>query len=98
MRFLFGPFLLFAGFFKILIVVLLIVFLVRILSHRHDRFDHGHWHGHHGHWDAGAQDPRRIAAMRYAAGKIDRAEFDRIMSALDASGPTPPTPPTPPAA
>jgi uncharacterized membrane protein len=95
MRFMlgFGPFLLFGWLFRFLVLVLIIWLLVRIFSHRHDHM--GHWHGHH-HWDATAEDPRRIAAARYAAGRIDRAEFDRITAALDATAPVPPASPAPP--
>ncbi|MDR3686170.1 MAG: hypothetical protein P4L93_04345 [Coriobacteriia bacterium] len=61
-------------------------------------YGYGHDHGHggpHGHagFDAPEMDPRRVAAWRYAAGKIDRTEFDRIMSGLDATAPAPPTAP-----
>lgn len=96
MRFMlgFGPFLFFGLFFRVLFLVLIIWLLVRIFSHRHDHM--GHWHGHR-QWDSMAGDPRRIAAARYAAGHIDRAEFDRITATLDASAPTPPAPPAPPA-
>jgi uncharacterized membrane protein len=91
----YGPLLLFGWFFRFLFLVLIIWLLVRILSHRHDHM--GYWHGHR-HWEAAAQDPRRIAAARYAAGQIDRADFDRITAALDAtaSTPAPPVPPVPP--
>ena len=93
MRFLFTPFLFFSGIFRVLLLVVVIVFIVRLVSHRHDHV--GHWHGH-GQWDAQVQDPARIAAMRYASGRIDRAEFDRIMTALGTPAPTPPAPAAPP--
>ena len=110
--FLFGPALLFFGLFKILLFVLLIMLIVRFVSH--GRGHHGYGYGHpghgygygHGHGFGPASavggpdsDPRRVAALRYAAGKIDRAEFDRIMSGLDAATPsTPPATPAPPTA
>jgi uncharacterized membrane protein len=95
MHLFFLPFLLMVGLFKILFVVAVIVLIVRLVSRRHyggPWVGHGQWAGHY--WAApDAQDPRRIAAMRYAAGRIDRAEFERIVGALDASEPgTPPTP------
>jgi uncharacterized membrane protein len=65
------------GLLKLLFFVLLIVVIVRLVSHAGR---HHAWHG-----DASGADPRRIAAWRYAAGKIDRAEFDRIVAALDAT-------------
>jgi uncharacterized membrane protein len=106
------PALFFFGLFRILLFVLVIALIVRLVSHghRHAEYAHGHGYGpgfgygwRHGHdFDTQSLDPRRIAAWRYAAGKIDRAEFDRIMGGLDASAtaPAPPTvPPTaPPAA
>jgi uncharacterized membrane protein len=110
--FLLAPVLLFFGFIKIMFFVLIIVFIVRLATHgrRHAEYAHGYGNGHgygyghgghhgHGGFDAQNMDPRRIAAWRYAAGKIDRAEFDRIVSGLDAaagaSAPTaPPSEPT----
>jgi uncharacterized membrane protein len=94
MRFFLWPFLLFAGLFKVLLLVAVVVLFVRLVSHRHAG---GYWHGR-GYWAPEAQDPRRIAAMRYAAGRIDRAEFDRILSALDASEQGTHTPPPAPPA
>ena len=96
------PALLFFGVFKILLFVLLIMLVVRFVSHghRHAAYAHGHGYGHrHDHgYDAQNFDPRRVAAWRYASGTIDRAEFDRIISGLDASTPTtPPSTPAPPA-
>jgi uncharacterized membrane protein len=79
---------LFFGLLRLLFFVLLIVLVVRLVSHAGRRHA---WHHHAyatgwGH-DAATADPRRIAAWRYAAGKIDRPEFDRIVAALDASEP-----------
>jgi hypothetical protein len=54
---------------------------------------HGH-HGHHGH----DMDPRRVAAYRYASGKIDRAEFEGIIAGLDAATPQAEATATPPVA
>jgi len=101
--FIFGPALLFFGLLKIALFVLLIVLIVRLVSHghRHPAYAHGGGHGYGRHDTQGA-DPRRVAAWRYAAGQIDRAEFDRITAGLDAaagSAPTtPPSTPTPPVA
>jgi hypothetical protein len=104
--FLFAPLLLLFGFIKIMFVVLLIVFIVRLATHgrRHGAYGYGYGYGHgHGHGPAGYHghgghdvtnmDPRRIAAWRFASGQIDRAEFDRIIGGLDASEPTAPTAP-----
>jgi uncharacterized membrane protein len=90
------PLLLFGGLFKILIIVAVVVLIVRLVSrHGHS----GYWHGHgHDHFSSTEQDPRRIAALRYAAGKIDRTEFDQIVSTLDASEAGVPTPPAAPTA
>ena len=96
----FGPAILFLGFFKLLFFVLIIWLIVRLVSHgsRHAAYAHGDpWHGYgHGPHVGFDGDPRRLAAMRYAAGKIDRAEFDRIMAGLDANSPSNP-PAAPPA-
>ena len=105
----FWPALLFGGLFKILLFVLLISLVVRLVGHGHWRSAYAHPHGPgygHSHaYDYGSDpdphnlDPRRVAAWRYAAGKIDRVEFDRIMSGLDASAPAAPSsPPAPPVA
>ena len=100
MRLFLWPFLLFGGLLKFLIVIAIVILIVRLVTHRGHYA--GHWHGHmHGGWAPENQDPRRIAAMRYASGQIDRAEFDRIMSTLDATAPgatTPPQAPMPPQA
>ena len=96
MRFFLWPVLLFGGLFRILIVIAFVVLIVRLVSRRHYGYA-GHWHGHAHHGLEGP-DPRRIAAMRFAAGRIDRAEFDRIMSTLDASEHGAPTPPAQPQA
>ena len=98
----FGPALLFLGLIKVLFVVLVIMLIVRLVSHGHHRPGyHARWHDgySHGYGHSDAQlDPRRVAAWRYAAGKIDRAEFDRIMSGLDCAAPAPPAPPAAPVA
>ena len=109
--FFFAPVLLFFGFLKIMFFVLLIVFIVRLATHgrRHaayansygDAQGHGPGYGHgghHGHGGADVQnmDPRRIAAWRYASGKIDRTEFDGIIAGLDATAPAAPVAPTAP--
>ncbi len=88
------PTFMFGGLFQLLFVLLIVALIVRGVTHHHHRDER--WL-HHDHWQENA-DPRRIAAMRYAAGRIDRAEFERIMSALDASQPGMQTPPAPPAA
>jgi len=104
-----GPALLFFGLFKLVFFVLLIVLVVRLITHGrgHAAYAHGcaseygHGYGHRHGYDAQDLDPRRVAAWRYAAGKIDRAEFDRVVSGIDAaaSAPTtPPSAPTPPVA
>ena len=107
------PALAFFGLFRILLFVLLIVLIVRLVTrgHRHADYAYGHgygpgygfgWHHGHGHnhdYDVQNVDPRRVAAWLYAAGKIDRAEFDHIMAGLDAGAPAaPPSPPAPPVA
>ncbi len=91
-RLFFFPFMLGFGLLKALVVVAIIVMLVRLFAgHRHY-----HWaHRGYGYWPV-AEDPRRIAAMRYASGRITREEFDRIMRDLDATATagnaTPPAP------
>ena len=104
--FFFGPLFLFGGLIKIVLLVLLITFIVRVAGHghRHAAYGHGYGNGYgyghhrgHGFGPQAGTDPQRIAAWRYASGQIDRAEFDRITTALDASA-TPPSNPTPPAA
>ena len=107
------PALFFFGLLKIVLFVLLVTLIVRLVSHghRHAAYAHGYGHGFghgHGHgygrdneYDYNPQnlDPRRVAAWRYAAGKIDRAEFDRVIAGLDAAAPsTPPSNPAPPVA
>jgi hypothetical protein len=104
--FFFAPLFLLFGFFKIVLVVLIIVLIVRLFTHgRHHAayaqgygYDRGHDHGYRGHFGSPSgenMDPRRVAAWRFAAGKIDRAEFDHIMSGLDAAAPAATTPPEP---
>jgi uncharacterized membrane protein len=101
---LFGPALLFIALFKILFFVLLIMLIVRLVTHgrRHGAaagYGHGHHHGHHHGGGSEMQDldPRRIAAWRYASGKIDRAEFDRVIAGLDAANIASAAAPAPPA-
>ena len=96
------PVVLFFGLLKLLFVVLIIGFIVRLAMHGRGHYHgygwgHGQGHGHGYGYGGGMADvdPRRIAAWRYAAGKIDRAEFDRIVAGLDASAAAGPT--TPPA-
>lgn len=104
--FFFGPSLLFFGLLRIALLVLLIVLIVRLVSHGHRGADYmhdrGRGYGHAGGYDAQSTDPRRVAAWRYAAGQIDRAEFDHIMGGLDAASTSAPTAapsnPTPPVA
>ena len=96
----FWPGLFFFGFFRILLFVLLIALVVRLVSHGHRRADYAYGPGYHrrGHVNGPSDfDPARATAWRYAAGQIDRAEFDRIMSALGSST-TPPAPPVAPVA
>ena len=101
--FFFGPALLFLGLLKFLFVIAIIMLIVRLVTHGHRA---GYTHGGYGHRGYGPgsygptqeSDPRRVAALRYASGQIDRAEFDRIISGLDAAAPSAPTPPSPPTA
>jgi uncharacterized membrane protein len=98
MRLFFWPVLLFGGFLKFLIIVAVVVLIVRLVTHRHGHSGHWHGYGHANGWPPENTDPRRIAAMRYASGRIDRAEFDHIMSTLDATAPGAPAPPQAPSA
>lgn len=97
------PALLFFGVFKILLFVLLVVLVVRLLTHGHGHAAYAHGRGGYGYrhgseYDAQNFDPRRVAAWRYASGQIDRAEFDRVIAGLDANTPAaPPSTPAPPA-
>ena len=79
----FAPFVLFWGILRVLLLVGLVVLLVRVFAH-HSR-DHGAWHRHPAHWSGVGDDPRRVAAMRYAAGRIDRDEYERILHGLDSA-------------
>lgn len=87
----FGPAFLFLGAMKVLFIFLVIALIVRLAGHgrRRDEY-YRRWHGPEFAYQDAQVDPRRIAAMRFAAGKIDRAEFERIMTALDATAPAPP--------
>ena len=96
------PMFLFFGLLKIALFVLVIVFIVRLATHGQRHGACGYDHGHHGHRsqddDAHDLDPRRVAAWRYAAGKIDGAEFNRIVSGVDAAAAGTPMAPAPPVA
>jgi uncharacterized membrane protein len=94
--FFFAPALLFFGLLRIAFWVLLIVLLVRLFTHGHAHWAHyGHDHAHrHPHGNGPDDlDPRKVAALRYASGEIDRSEFERIIGGLDAAAPRVPTPP-----
>lgn len=88
-----GPALLFFWLVRLALLVLLIVLVVRLVTHGWHHGDHSHGYGRgrgYGYGYGGTQsaaetDPRRVAAWRFAVGEIDRAEFDRIVSALDAA-------------
>jgi uncharacterized membrane protein len=82
-RLLFVPFLLGFGLLKILLFIGLIILIVRLASgHRHAAYAGGYGHPWH-HYQGGPQDPRQIARMRYAAGKITLEEYNEIIRTLD---------------
>jgi hypothetical protein len=91
----FAPFLLGLGLLKVVLFVGLILLVVRLATgHRyHHAYAHGGPYGQHAPYAQTPQDPRRVAAMRYASGAIGREEFDRIMRDLDAAAGTTPQPP-----
>jgi uncharacterized membrane protein len=94
--FILAPLLLGFGLLKVVLFVGLIVLLVRFATgHRyHHAYAPYSPYGHHAPYAHTADDPRRVAAMRYASGSISREEFDRILRDIDAaSGTTTPQPP-----
>ena len=96
--FLFVPLLAFFFFLRIALVVLVVVLVVRLVTHGRRHGSYGYVYGPgHGHGSSGPgfhdADPRRIAAWRYSAGKIDRAEYENIVAALGAAAPSAPAAP-----
>jgi putative membrane protein len=77
------------------LIVIVVIFVLRMVSHRwgwggrwHGRWGHGHCgcgrgHGPWGHYHGGADSALEILRQRYARGEVNKEDYDRMRKDLE---------------